>query len=146
MSVSAVQWSESAACPRISPPCWTSLPLPLNPTHGGRHRALSWECFLKRSSQRKCHVSSLATGWVGFTIQRRFGFLPGPGAEAKAESQQNSADQGPATRQVEGEMSEQAEWGIPSSAELWDSGLPRTQLYSPSLSNDRPLLFHLQSF
>ena len=41
MSVSAVQWSESAICIHISSPSWISLP-PLHLTHLGPHRALNW--------------------------------------------------------------------------------------------------------
>ena len=41
VSVSPVQWSESAICIPKSPPSWTSHPPP-HPTHLGHHRAPSW--------------------------------------------------------------------------------------------------------
>ena len=42
VSVSAVQWRQSAICIHISHLSWASLPPQPHPTHLGHHRALSW--------------------------------------------------------------------------------------------------------
>ena len=57
--VSAVQWSESAICIHVSPPCWTSLPPPL-PPDVGRHRAPSWA---------PCAVPQVPTSYLFYAWQ-----------------------------------------------------------------------------
>lgn len=64
----------------------------------------------------------------------RFSFLPGPIAQKQRQrDSRTQLIQGPATWQVEGEMGEQSRMRYPIEAKLWDSRLPRSQLYSPSL-------------
>ena len=63
--VSAIQWSESAACIHIPPPSWTSLPPNPHATPLGHHRAPSWApCALENFLSVFLNISWNLTGIV----------------------------------------------------------------------------------